>query len=128
MVTEITSGVKIEVETYYQQDYSNPLLNEFLHAYRVTITNWNKFPIKLISRKWDIFDSNSEYRVVEGEGVVGVTPTIAPNEHYQYMSGCNLKSEMGRMDGQYKMQNLNTGEEFNVKIPVFEIYAPLKLN
>ena len=128
MISKISEGVEVSVETFYQQDYSNPLLSEYMFAYRITIENHNRFPVKLHSRRWYIFDSNGEYREVEGEGVVGVQPTINRNEHYQYVSGCNLKSEMGRMHGSYVMENLETKEVFEVKIPPFEMVTPFKYN
>lgn len=128
MISKISEGVQVSVETFYQQDYSNPLLSEFMFAYRITIENHNPFPVKLHSRHWYIFDSNGEFREVEGEGVVGVQPVINSGENYQYVSGCNLKSEMGRMYGSYTMENLETKELFDVNIPAFEMITPFKYN
>lgn len=116
------------METYYQPDYSNPADNEFMFAYRITITNSNSFPVKLVSRHWHIFDSDGSHREVEGEGVVGVQPQINPGESYQYISGCNLRSEMGRMHGTYTMMNINNKQPFTVLIPAFEMQVPFKLN
>ncbi|HZF64657.1 MAG TPA: Co2+/Mg2+ efflux protein ApaG [Chitinophagaceae bacterium] len=128
MISKISEGVEISVETFYQQDYSNPMLSEYMFAYRITIENHNSFPVKLHSRHWYIFDSNGEYREVEGEGVVGVQPTINSGDHYQYVSGCNLKSEMGRMHGTYVMENMDTKQVFEVNIPSFEMISPFKYN
>ena len=128
MVSKISEGVKISVETFYQQDYSNPLQSEFMFAYRITIENHNDFPVKLHSRHWHIFDSDGSYREVEGEGVVGVQPTLQPGERYQYVSGCNLRSEMGKMHGTYQMENLNSKNFFDVNIPPFEMFVPFKNN
>ena len=72
--------------------------------------------------------SNGILKEVEGDGVVGVQPELPPGETYQYMSGCNLRSEIGRMHGTYLMENIKTGRTFNVIIPAFELEAPLKLN
>ena len=128
MVSTISEGVKVSVETFYQQDYSNPLQSEYMFAYRIGIENRNGFPVKLHSRHWYIFDTNGDYREVEGEGVVGMQPTINPGEDYQYVSGCNLHTEMGRMHGTYTMENLNTKQLFEVNIPAFEMIAPFKCN
>lgn len=116
------------VETYYQQEYSNPLNQEFMFAYRITIENNNPFPIQLLRRHWHIYETNGTYREVEGEGVIGVQPIIESGNHYQYISGCNLRTEMGRMYGVYQMTNLNTLEIFQVQIPSFEMIAPFKMN
>lgn len=128
MVSLISEGVEISVETFYQQDYSNPLQSEYMFAYRIMIENHNSFPVKLHRRHWHIFDSNGSYREVEGEGVVGVQPVITPGEKYQYVSGCNLRTEMGRMHGTYQMENLNNKKIFNVNIPAFEMFVPFKNN
>lgn len=128
MISKISEGVKVSVETFYQQDYSNPMQSEFMFAYRITIENHNGFPVQLHSRHWYIFDSNGSYREVEGEGVVGMQPVINAGDEYQYVSGCNLHSEMGRMHGVYIMENLHTKEVFEVNIPAFEMVAPFKFN
>ncbi len=128
MTSLISEGVKVSVETFYQPDYSNPLQSEFMFAYRITLENHNSFPVKLHSRHWHIFDSNGSYREVEGEGVVGVQPALQPGESYQYVSSCNLRTEMGRMNGTYEMENLHSKKLFSVSIPPFEMIVPLKYN
>lgn len=128
MTSKLSEGIKVSVETFYQPEFSNPLQNEFMFAYQVTIENSNDFPVQLLSRYWHIFDSNGSMREVEGEGVVGVQPVIPPGEFYQYMSGCNLRSEMGRMHGTYLISNVHTGQTFNVIIPAFEMQVPFKMN
>jgi len=128
MVSLISEGVEVSVETFYQQDYSNPMQSEYMFAYRIAIENHNSFPVKLHRRHWRIFDSNGTYREVEGEGVVGVQPVLSPGEKYQYVSGCNLRTEMGRMHGTYQMENLNNKQFFDVNIPAFEMFVPFKNN
>ncbi|MBS1599745.1 MAG: Co2+/Mg2+ efflux protein ApaG [Bacteroidetes bacterium] len=128
MASKISEGVEINVETFYQPDYSNPVSGEYMFAYRITIENHNSFSVKLQRRHWHIFDSNGSYREVEGEGVVGVQPILNPGERYQYVSGCNLRTEMGKMHGTYTMENLNNKKNFEVNIPVFEMIVPFKMN
>ena len=128
MTSLITEGVQVSVETFYQEEYSNPLQGEYMFAYRVEIENYNSFPVQLHRRHWFIFDSNTTRREVEGEGVVGVQPVILPGETYRYVSGCNLKTEIGRMVGTYQMEDLNTRELFTVQIPSFEMVVPYKNN
>lgn len=128
MPFKVTAGVKVSVECFFQPDYSNPSNGEFMFAYRITIENGNPFPVQLISRHWYIFDSNMQRREVEGEGVVGVQPVIQPSDSYQYVSGCNLKTELGKMYGTYQMIDLDTHRSFTVSIPEFVMIAPMKLN
>jgi|SRR4026207_1262386 ApaG protein len=128
MVSKISEGVTISVETFYQPDYSNPETNEYMFAYRITIENNNTFPVQLLRRHWYIFDSDCNHREVEGEGVIGVQPQIASGEKYQYVSGCNLRTEIGRMHGTYFMENLHSKKTFLVNIPAFEMIVPFKMN
>ena len=39
MVQQVTQGVSITVETFFQPEQSNSMTNEYLHAYRITIEN-----------------------------------------------------------------------------------------
>ena len=124
----ISEGIMVNVEVFYQPEYSNPLQSEYMFAYRITLENYNAFPVKLLRSNWNIFDSNGLYRQVAGDGVVGVQPILQSGENYQYMSGCNLRSDMGKMRGTYTMVNLNSHKEFDVIIPEFEMIVPAKLN
>lgn len=128
MTSKLTDGVTISVETFYQPEHSNAQLHEYMFAYRITIENKNAFPVKLISRHWHIFDSDGSRREVEGEGVVGIQPEINTGDKYQYISGCNLKTEIGKMFGTFLMENLYNKKRFEVNIPVFEMVVPEKLN
>src|SRR5665213_620525 len=128
MISKISEGVKISVETFYQPEYSNPVTNEFMFAYRITIENNNPFPVQLLRRHWYIFDGNAEHREVEGEGVIGVQPHINPSEKYQYVSGCNLRSEIGKMHGMYFMENVHNKQTFIINIPAFDMIVPAKMN
>lgn len=128
MNSKISGGVKVSVETFYQSEYSNPINNEFMFAYKITIENSNDFPVKLLKRRWHIYDSNGSIREVEGEGVVGVQPVIASGASYQYVSSCNLRTEIGKMQGTYLLENQHNKKTFNVLIPAFLLETPFKMN
>jgi ApaG protein len=128
MVQQVTEGVSITVEIFYQPAQSNPMSSEYLFAYRVTIENLSTMPIKLLRRHWHIIDSNGTYREVEGEGVIGQQPMIEPGGSHQYISACNLRTDMGKMYGTYQMENLYNKKLFKVNIPEFQMIAPFKMN
>ena len=128
MVQKVTEGVNIMVETFYQPAHSNPLNSEYLFAYRITIENRTANTVKLLSRHWHIIDSNGTHREVEGEGVVGEQPVIAPGDSYQYSSAANLNSDIGKMYGTYVVENLSNKRKMKVAIPEFQLVAPAKLN
>ncbi|MBD1424130.1 Co2+/Mg2+ efflux protein ApaG [Sphingobacterium arenae] len=128
MNTQITSGVKVSVSVVYQPEYSNPAKTHFMFSYQITIENLGDVTIQLMNRHWDIFDSVGDFKQVEGEGVVGEQPILASGAVYQYVSGCNLKSEMGYMEGHYEMTKIVDGSVFHVEIPRFNLIASFKLN
>lgn len=128
MVTEVTAGVKVMVETFFQPTHSNPGQSHFVFAYRITIENDSDYTIRLRRRHWYIVDSDNARREVEGEGVVGEQPLIAPGESYKYVSGCNLNTEIGKMFGTYLMERQLDKQLFYVKIPEFKMIVPSKLN
>lgn len=128
MTTQTTSGVKISVESIYQSEYSNPENQHFMFAYRITIENQSEYTVQLMRRHWNIMDSIGSNKQVDGEGVVGEQPILAPGEVHQYVSGCNLKSEMGYMEGYYEMLRQFDNSTFHVHIPRFNLIASYRLN
>ena len=128
MNIQVTKGISISVETFYQEKYSNVSLNEYVFAYRIIIENLSDFTVKLLSRHWFIYNANGQVKEVEGEGVVGKQPVIQPGDRYQYVSGCPLKSEIGKMRGTYLMEREIDGKTFEVSIPEFKLISPMKLN
>ena len=128
MLTEITQGVRVTVETEYQPSYSSPSQYHYVFTYRITIENQSDFTIQLMRRHWHIYDAGFAAREVEGEGVVGQQPVLEPGQVHQYVSGCNLKSGIGKMAGTYEMERIVDGTKFSVNIPEFTMVAPLRLN
>jgi len=128
MITQVTSRVKVSVEVFYRPDQSNPAQSQHVFAYRITITNNSDYSIQLKRRHWFIIDSCATNREVEGEGVVGEQPIIGTGESYQYVSGSNLDSEIGKMYGTYLMEKLIDKKQFYVRIPEFQLVVPYKLN
>ena len=128
MIAEITKGVKVSVETEYQPSYSSPSQYHYVFTYRITIENQSELTIQLMRRHWHIHDAGFSQREVEGDGVVGQQPVLEPGQTHQYVSGCNLKSGIGKMVGTYEMERIVDGSNFRVKIPEFMMVAPIRLN
>ncbi len=128
MYTITTNGITISAETFFQEDLTDLRRGEYVFAYRITIQNNCAFAVQLMRRQWFIFDSSNIVREVEGEGVVGKQPLLAPGEVYQYVSGCHLKSDIGKMYGTYLMERRMDNEQFRVQIPEFQLVAPYRRN
>src|SRR5258708_1314500 len=97
MLTEITQGVRVTVETEYQPSYSSPSQYHYVFTYRITIENGGDFTIQLMRRRWHIYDAGFRSREVEGDGVVGQQPVLEPGQILECVSGGNLKSGIGKM-------------------------------
>ncbi|HEY1037846.1 MAG TPA: Co2+/Mg2+ efflux protein ApaG [Bacteroidia bacterium] len=128
MVKAETKGLVVSVKPEYLEEQSNPMLLSYVFMYTITIENRSDYTVQLLRRHWFIFDSNGENREVEGEGVIGETPVVAPGESYTYSSGCNLSTEIGKMEGTYLMKNLANDDRFKIQIPEFHLVTPGKLN
>ncbi len=127
MNTQITHDIRVSVNIFYQDQYSQPQNDKFFFAYKVRIENNSAETVQLLSRRWQIFDSNNISRKVEGEGVVGEQPVLNPGDAHEYVSWCNLKTEMGKMEGSYLMQKKDN-RRFRVRIPEFHLIAAYRLN
>lgn len=128
MNEEVTEGVRVRVETQYQFEASQPEKDVYVFAYRIHIKNLKETPIQLLNRHWEITDCHQNLRTVDGEGVVGQQPVLQTGQEFVYVSGCQLAGELGRMEGYYEMEDLISGNRFQVRIPSFALEMPFKLN
>ncbi len=128
MNTQITEGVKISVETKFNSKLSVSEENSFVFEYLISIKNCNIDAVQLLTRNWYIFDTLDEPKEIEGPGVVGEQPVLDLNQEHTYRSYCELKSEIGYMEGHYTFVNLRTNKKFKVLIPRFNLILPSRLN
>lgn len=117
------SPIKVSVETFYVEGQSDPDNDKYVFAYSITIKNHSLSSAQLLSRYWLITDANGKEVEVEGEGVVGEKPTIAPGESYNYTSGAVLDTPVGTMQGYYVMRS-ELGSQFQAPIDVFRLSCP----
>jgi len=99
-----------------------------LFNYKITIQNLSNHTVKLLRREWRVQDGFGNVNVIEGEGVVGKQPIIEPNQTHQYISGCQLNTEIGFMSGAYYMEKILDNSIIEVGIPKFRLITPFKLN
>ncbi|MEM9360998.1 MAG: Co2+/Mg2+ efflux protein ApaG [Bacteroidota bacterium] len=128
MFTQVTKGIKVSVKTNFEGTFFKNYKVHYAFGYTITIENQSKFPVQLLARHWDIFDSLKEMETVDGEGVIGRKPVIQPGKSHTYSSGCLLASPIGAMMGYYHMVNLGNSQEFEAEIPLFKFAAPFAIN
>ncbi|MGH2569092.1 MAG: Co2+/Mg2+ efflux protein ApaG [Bacteroidota bacterium] len=120
--TATTEGIKITVRPVYLDGQSDALQRKFVFAYFIRIENERSETVQLLRRHWHIHHSSGRTEEVEGEGVVGQQPAIAPGASHEYNSFCILETMEGHMEGTYLMKRPN-GELFRVAIPRFTLRA-----
>jgi ApaG protein len=128
MVQQVTSGIKISVETSFEGTFYKNYKVHFAFGYKVTIENQSKDSVQLNARHWRILDALNNEEIIDGEGVIGKKPVLKPGESHTYNSGCLLTSPFGAMQGYYNMINFTTTKKFKVAIPAFKLSAPFALN
>ena len=84
--------------------------------------------MKLHKRKWLIYDLGFGFTEVNGDGVIGLTPTLKPGEEFNYFSNVILRSGVGNMQGSYLFENLLTNGSFQSEIPKFNLVSEVLCN
>ncbi|MDF1502022.1 Co2+/Mg2+ efflux protein ApaG [Roseisolibacter sp. H3M3-2] len=117
-----TEGIRVTVRPSYLREQSRPYAAQHVFAYHVRIENVGARSAQLLSRSWLIHDDAGEETKVDGEGVVGEQPVIAPGRVHEYRSFCVLKSTSGWMEGHYRFVR-DDGTRFEAVIPRFLLDA-----
>lgn len=122
-----TRGIRVQVESFYDADRSAPQENYYFFAYQVRITNVGSEAAQLVARQWVITDANGEVQRVQGDGVVGEQPVLAPGDSFEYTSFCPLTTPVGAMHGSYRMVAAG-GDNFDAVIAPFALAVPNAVN
>ena len=123
MFTAITEGVRVTVESRFLQEHSAADEDRYAFAYFITIANEGSTRVQLKRRHWIITDGNGKVEEVEGPGVVGEQPVLAPGESHRNTSGSVLATPVGTMEGTYEMHEAD-GRIFQAEIPRFSLQMP----
>lgn len=118
-----TDGVTVRVAVSYLPEQSEPRRGRWFWAYHIRIENESARAVQLLTRHWVITDGRGARHSVEGEGVVGEQPLIAPGSSFDYVSGCPLQTPTGAMEGSYRLIG-EDGAQFDAAIPKFALHAP----
>ncbi len=123
MADSLQNYIKVDVETRYIEEQSNPEQNYYVFAYTITIQNQGQQTAQLLTRHWVITDSNHKVQEVRGDGVVGEQPILKPGEQFVYTSGTMLETSVGTMKGSYQMESAD-GSKFDATIEEFVLSTP----
>jgi len=128
MFSKITSNIKVSVDPEYDSMNSYPSENRYVFKYNIVIENDGDFPIKVLKRKWLIFDVGFGFTEVVGDGVIGLTPDVEIGDSFAYFSNVMLRSGVGNMSGKYLVRNEETKENFEIDIPKFNLLSAVLVN
>ena len=118
-----TRGVVVRVSVSFLPEQSEPARGRWFWAYHIRVENESAATVQLLTRHWIITDGRGARHSVEGEGVVGEQPVIAPGGSFDYVSGCPLATPTGSMQGHYRLIG-EDGAAFDAAIPKFALLAP----
>ena len=127
MADETRYEIRVEPQSSYVADQSDPSRDQFVFSYTIRITNVGTVAAKLVSRHWIITDGEHRVQEVRGAGVIGQQPRLAPGESFEYTSGASLTTPVGTMRGSYQMVAAD-GREFDAPIPPFTLSVPRTLH
>jgi ApaG protein len=117
-----TDGIRVGATAFYIPEESAPEEERYVFGYRIVIVNEGSVPATLRSRHWVIIDAEGQIKEVNGDGVVGQQPRLAPGQAFKYTSYCPLTTAWGTMEGSYQFTR-DTGEAFDVVIGRFYLAA-----
>jgi ApaG protein len=122
-MASLAHKIRVDVETSYVDEQSDPNQLRYVFSYTITIRNEGRVPARLLNRHWIITDANGEVQEVHGEGVVGEQPHLMPGQGFRYSSGAVLKTPVGSMQGSYGML-ADDGRRFDAPIAPFRLAMP----
>ena len=119
----VTDGITVRVAVNFLPEQSRIEAGKWFWVYHIRIENDTDDTVQLLTRHWRITDGRGMINTVEGDGVVGEQPVLAPGRSHDYVSGCPLTTPMGSMEGGYVFRR-EDGSQFDVAIPFFPLAAP----
>jgi ApaG protein len=122
-MSSLVHKIRVDVETSYLDEQSDPKERRYVFSYTITIRNEGRVPARLLTRHWVITDANGKVQDVRGDGVVGEQPHLKPGQGFRYSSGTVLETPVGVMQGSYEML-ADDGRRFDAPIAPFRLAMP----
>ncbi len=121
---EHLTGLSVTVDEV-QYDPTRPAPPDRPHpfVYHVSIHNDSLETVNIFGRKWIVRDTDGDTLVVEGDGVVGQFPKLAPGQSFSYNSYHVIKAE-STATGSF-FGTTTQGRPVCARIPRFEMHPPM---
>lgn len=115
-------GLKVNVDdVIYMPSLEAPADKPHPFVYFISIRNETSKRVTICGRKWVVHDGD-EVAVIEGDGVIGQKPVLAPGEEFSYNS-YHVTLEDARAEGAF-FGRTDDGEPVCSRIPMFEMRVP----
>lgn len=117
-------GLKVTLDrlTYFHDAENLPADAQHAFIYHLSIHNRSPYTVTFYARKWVIQPQEGYAQVVEGEKIIGKTPTLKPGQVFSYNSyhtvACHARAR-GSFHGKDEMQR-----PIFVPIPEFDLVIP----
>jgi len=117
-------GLRVTVDrVLYQPEAQTPPDRPHCFVYFITIHNDSDVTVTIKGRKWVVINERGEVTAVEGDGVVGEFPKIAPTEHFTYNSFHLNDTPTAVAEGSYIGMD-ERGRKVITRIPKFTMSLP----
>jgi ApaG protein len=117
-------GLRVTVDqVLHQPDAQTPANRPHCFVYFVSIRNDSATTVTIKGRKWVVSNARGEITAVEGDGVVGQFPTLAPGEKFSYNSYHLIDHLPAVAEGSYLAVDQDNKKRI-VRIPKFVMDLP----
>ncbi len=114
--------VALDKLVHHHENKSLPEAESHAFIYFLSIHNMSDRKVTLLGRKWVLENDDGTTTVVEGDKIVGETPTLAPGESFSYNSYHHSRIgayASGSFHGYDELDN-----KIRVRIPKFRLDIP----
>lgn len=117
-------GLHVTVDrVVHRPDAQTPPDRPHCFVYFITIHNDSDATVTIKGRKWVVTNERGEVTAVEGDGVVGEFPEIAPGAHFSYNSFHVNDTRTAVAEGSYIGID-DQGRKVITRIPKFKMTVP----
>lgn len=117
-------GLKVTVDRLlYQRLKTEQSEKPHSFIYFISIHNNSDVAVTIRGRKWVVTHDDGSVLVVEGDGVVGETPTIQPGGKFSYNSRHIIGTDSAVAEGAYLGVD-GCGRRVMMRIPKFRMEVP----
>ena len=117
-------GLRVALDklVHHQENQSLPEVESHAFIYFLSIHNMSDRKVTLLGRKWVLENDDGTTTVVEGDKIVGETPTLACGESFSYNS-YHVTSMNAKVLGSYHGVD-QLDQKIHVNVPEFELIIP----